>query len=71
MLKRKGWNGAVTATARKLAVIYYNMVTKHEPFNYQTTEEQQAKKRTAILKKIQKSIKELQFTADELNLTAA
>ncbi len=71
MLKRKGWNGAVTATARKLAVIYYNMVTKQEPFNYQTVEEQQAKRRTAILKKIQKSIKELQFTVDELNLTAA
>ena len=69
--KRKGWNGAVTATARKLAVIYYNMVTKQEEFNYQTPEVQQARKRIATLKKIQKSIKELQITTEELNLAAA
>lgn len=71
LLKRKGWNGAVAATARKLAVIYYNMITKQEPFNYQTPSQQQAAKRTAILKKIQKSIKELNITVDELNLMAA
>lgn len=71
ILKRKGWNGAVTATARKLAVIYYHMVTKQEVFNYQTSEEQQAKKRTNTLKKIRKFIKELQITPEELELMAA
>lgn len=71
LLKRKGWNGAVAATARKLAVIYYNMITKQETFNYQDSEQHKAKKRMAILKKIQKSIKELQISADELYLTAA
>ena len=69
--KRNGWNGAVTATARKLAVVYYKMVTKQEAFNYQTCEAQQARKRAHTIKKIQKSIKELQIPTEELNLAAA
>jgi transposase len=71
ILRRKGWNGAVTATARKLAVIYYHMVTKQEDFNYQTSDEQLAQKRANTLRKIQKSIKELQLTPEELGLKAA
>lgn len=69
--KRKGWNGAVTATARKLAVIYYSMVAKQEGYNYEPSEVQQARKRAATLKKIQKSINELKITNQELLLTAA
>lgn len=69
--KRKGWNGAITATARKLAVVYYNMVTKQENYNYQSSEVQKARKRAAALKKIQKSINELQITSEELCLAAA
>lgn len=69
--KRKGWNGAVTATAHKLAVIYYNMVTKQEHYNYQTPEIQQAKLRTNTINKIEKYIKELNLTPEELNGMAA
>jgi len=29
---RKGRNAAITATARKLAVIIWNMITKHQPY---------------------------------------
>lgn len=69
--KRKGWKAAVTATARKLAVIYFNMVTKNQPFDYQKSEQQLQKQRQATLRKIQKSIKELNFSIEELNAIAA
>lgn len=68
--KRRGWNAAVTATARKLAVCYYNMVTKGEPFMYELPEEQQRKKREATIRRIKKNIKELNLTPEELNVMA-
>lgn len=69
--RRKGWNGAVCATARKLAMIYYTMVTQGIPFNNESSETQLLKKREATLLKIKKSIKELNFTKEELELLAA
>jgi hypothetical protein len=50
---KKGRGAAVTATARKLAVIIYNMVTKKEsylPFNYAMKTEQMQAKRIAKIK---------------------
>lgn len=69
--KSKGWKAAVTATARKTALIYFCMVVNNQPFNYQKSEQQIQKQRQATLRKIQKSIKELNFSMDELNALAA
>lgn len=66
--KKTGWNGAVTATARKLAVCYYNMITKGEPFIYEMPQEQLKRKKEAIIRKMKKNIKELGITATELEI---
>ena len=70
ILKRQGRKGAIVATARKLAVIYYNMVTKKEAFNYQKKQVDPNKYREAQIKKIKQSIKELNIDLAELNIAA-
>ena len=70
ILKRQGRRGAIVATARKLAVIYYNMLTKHQDFDYQGKQFDPDKHRAAQIKKIKKSIKELNINLDELNVAA-
>jgi transposase len=69
VLKRQGRKGAITATARKLAVIYYTMLKTKEPFDYKPQVDQQIYRERA-LKKIQKSINELNITANELKIAA-
>lgn len=69
--KKNGWKGAVTATARKLAVSYFYMITTGEPFIYEMSEEQLQRKRDAVVRKIKKTIKELNLTPQELELIAA
>jgi hypothetical protein len=54
-----------------MAVIYYTMVTQGIPFNPQASEVQLQKNRDAVLRKIKKSIKELNLTNEELELLAA
>jgi transposase len=70
ILKRHGRKGAIVATARKLAVIYYNMVTKQQDFDYQGRQFDPDKHRKAQIKKIKKSIKELNIDLNELNVAA-
>jgi transposase len=48
LAKKKGYNVAIVATARKLAVIAWHMLTKNEPYRYaisKTTEQKLAKLR--------------------------
>jgi transposase len=70
VLKKQGRKGAIVATARKLAVIYYNMVTKQEQFDYQGRQFDMDKHRAAQIKKIKKSIKELNINLEELKVAA-
>ncbi len=66
ILKRQGRKGAITATARKLAVIYYHMVRDQTPFQYQTEQEYEVKRRSALIKRIQKTVKDLNIQSNEL-----
>jgi hypothetical protein len=54
---RRGRQAAVSATARKLAVIIWNMVTKNEPYNppsiYMFRDE---KRKLGLIKRIRKQI---------------
>jgi hypothetical protein len=70
ILKRQGRKGAIVATARKLAVIYYKMLTKQEAFDYKDPQQDTDKQRAIQLKKIQKSIKELKIDKSELKFAA-
>lgn len=70
ILKRQGRKGAITATARKLAVIYYHMLKNQTPFLYQTSEQQVEKQRKARLKKIQQTINELNIKPQEIKFAA-
>ena len=62
---RKGRIAAITATARKLAVIVWNMITKAEPYKKNITVNSD-KNKSAQLKSIEKRIGLLQLTQDEL-----
>lgn len=62
---RKGRIAAITATARKLAVIVWNMITKAEPYKKNITVNRD-KNKSAQLKSIEKRIGLLQLTQDEL-----
>jgi transposase len=63
---KKGRGAAVTATARKLAVIFYNMVTKREsykPFDHQNQSENF---KTKQIKKIKMKLFAMKLGAEEL-----
>jgi transposase len=62
---RKGRIAAITATARKLAVILWNMITKVQPYKKSLTRNTNKNKSTQ-LKNIEKRIGLLQLTQDEL-----
>ena len=73
ILKRQGRRSAIVATAHKLAVIYYNMLTKKKEFDYQSRQFDPEKHRATQIKKIKKikkSIKELNIDLNELNVAA-
>jgi transposase len=69
--KRKGWNAAVTATARKLAAIYHKIVTENLEFDYPVTQLSEEQRKQAILKKIQKSVNELNLKPEDIFTEAA
>lgn len=69
--KRKGWNGAIGATARKLAVIYYKLVTENIEFDYRAIQQSEEQKKTAALAKIRKSINELNLKPEDIFISAA
>lgn len=62
---RKGRIAAITATARKLAVIIWNMITKVQPYKKNLTPNSDKNKSTQ-LKNIERRIGLLQLTQDEL-----
>lgn len=62
---RKGRIAAITATARKLAVIVWNMITKVEPYKKSMVVNSD-KNKSSQLKNIEKRIGLLQLTQDEL-----
>ena len=59
---------AITATARKIAVIVYHMLTKGEAFKPMTTEGYQKIQREKKVKHIQRTIQQLGISTKELNL---
>ena len=63
-----GRKAAITATARKLAVIIWNMLTKHQPYRYEDSAIYTEKIRRLQLKNIQRKINALNISDGELNL---
>lgn len=67
---KKGRTVAVSATARKLAVIIWNMIVKHIPYNpptlYQFLDE---KRRLGLVKRIRKQIDKFELTTKDLGIT--
>jgi transposase len=68
--RKQGRKGAIVATARKLAIIVYHMVTENTPFDYQISETEKSRQRTNLLKKMQRTINEFQFSREELTFAA-
>lgn len=63
---RKGRGAAITATARKLAVIIWNMITKSESYRGYDYEQINQKRKNAQLKNIRYRIAKLDLTEQEL-----
>lgn len=67
---RKGRVSAISATARKLGVIIWNMVVKnipyHNPKEYLYLDE---KRKLAVQKRLQKQVENYQFSANDFNFT--
>ena len=51
ILRKQGRKGAIVATARKLAVIVYHMVTENTAFDYHVSEEEKLRQRNNLKKK--------------------
>ncbi len=64
---KKGRIAAVTATARKLAVIIWNMITKVQPYKKREPQLNSQKSKATILRNIEKRIEALQLNQEELN----
>ncbi len=65
---RKSRSAAITGTARKLAIIIWNMVTKRVPYNPPKQYEFLAQKRQRKVKEIQRNIAKFGIKQDELAL---
>jgi len=63
---RKGRKGAITATARKLAVIVYNMLAYGQEYNPIDLQAYQEQVRTQKVKHIQRTIQRLKIKDEEL-----
>lgn len=63
---KKGRVAAITATARKLAVIIWNMITKAEPYKKSQIKENNQKTREAGLRQVQRRMEALNLNQDEL-----
>lgn len=68
MAYRKGRVVAITATARKIAMIIYQMLTKKEAFNYSFSQEDETRQKNRQLKNIMKKMKATGITTQELAL---
>jgi transposase len=65
---KKGRMKAITATAHKLAIIIWNMLTKKEQYSYISEDKYKEQIRNQQLKRMQRKIAEFGFTAEELAL---
>jgi transposase len=63
---KKGRVAAITATARKLAIIIWNMITKIQPYNINEVQINNEKYKKMKLRQIQRNISNLQLKRDEL-----
>ena len=63
---RKGRIAAIIATARKLAVIIWNMIIKQEPYKRELVETNSARQKTLKIKQIEKKISALGLSKEEL-----
>ncbi len=63
---KKGRVAAITATARKLAVIIWNMITKEEPYKKTQVKDTAQKTREAGLRQVQRRLSVLDLSQDEL-----
>jgi len=64
---KKGRMHAITATARKLAVIIWNMLTKKQQFSYIENKDYKEQIRQNKIRKAQKLIKSARISINELN----
>jgi transposase len=64
---KKGRGAAITATARKLAAIIWNMIVKKEAYQPQNLELYQQQMKAKMLASIKKKILSLNLSVDELN----
>lgn len=65
---KKGRAAAITATARKLAVIIWNMVTKQQEYNPIPDQKYQQLIKERVLKSIQKNMKRLKIQVSDLEV---
>ena len=71
VLYRKGRTAAVSATARKLAVIIWNMIVRKQPYSTPTQYMFLDKKRKmGLIKKMIKQIGKFEITGEDLGLKA-
>ncbi|MBA3817239.1 MAG: IS110 family transposase [Parachlamydiaceae bacterium] len=63
---RKGRSAAITATARKLAVIIWNMIIKSEPYRGYDYETINQKRKNAQIKNIRARLAKLKLSEDEI-----
>jgi len=63
---RKGRNAATTATARKLAIIIWNMITKNQPYLQHDSQILFEKRKTAQVKNIKNRLFKLNLTDSEM-----
>ncbi len=63
---KKGRVAAITATARKLAVIIWNMLTKIQPYKKSNSQQSEEKHKSTQLRQIEKRIGSLKLDQEEL-----
>ncbi len=67
MAFRKGSFAAIKATARKLAVIFWNMMTSQLPYRQQTASSYEEKQQKAQIKKLEKQATKFGFRLQTIN----
>ena len=71
VLYRKGRTAAVSATARKLAVIIWNMIVKRQPYNPPTQYLfLDQKRKMGLIKKMKKQISKFEISSEDLGMQA-
>jgi hypothetical protein len=68
---RKGRSAAITATARKLAIIIWNMIVKKEEYAPNNPYEFLDQKRKRIVRELQNKIARFEIMTDELNFSTS